>query len=187
MMDHYHRQNDNYYDYSYVGGAAQDSPNSTLWDLDSESLITPSYLRSQSEVYNQTAIQREVSYESGYSGDWTDDQHVTTEPQQAYEVLNWFPHQDLQSAESDGGCWEFPDVTFDPVHTYQQVVEQVAENKGKSGSTSSDESSHQVKLPSGNFKAVQQLLLCKTCKDMSTTCIANLTQLKENKRSFAFP
>lgn len=173
MMDHCHRQQ-----YDYQSDNHYESPNATLWDLDSSSLVVPSYLNPLPHVYNQTAIQREASYESGCSGDdrwpvdWLADEQSAQWPSESQvqptpyspEVPFWFPQQDPHSAEPERTCWQFPG-TFDATRVDQQVaVDQVGDvtAPGASGSTSSDESSHQVKLPSGTSRS-RRSLHCAIC------------------------
>lgn len=141
-------------DYHYADGHE-----STLWDLDSASLVLPSYYDPPSEAYNHSTIQRETSYESAYSSeDCLVDSYYEDPTQWPGQVPCWFPQQqpEMNSAGSgEGGQWEFPEVAFvDQGEPHQQVAEPAADDARRDGSPSSDESTQQVQLPSGQFYVI---------------------------------
>ena len=156
--------------YQSTGGghlynSQESSSGSTLWDLDSSSLITPEYLPPSVDGYvnrhqqQGDTMRREISEESGYqtavdegssSWDWSaEDYHHQVWssdefPPQQYNQINdavcWLQQQQPTS-------WGIPDDT--PIQSTSSYEETSYTVTGRSESTSSDDS-NQVSVPSGN-------------------------------------
>lgn len=160
---------------------SEDSPSSTLWDMDNYSLIVPDYQSAEYAGYYQQqtpveTVRREISEESGYqtaadegSSSWASDWHIDDQPNHqgwssecTSSEHNTAPDNQFTNEVScwfQQPTWDVPEVftttptTNNPYPT--TVINDKAEYSatGRSESTSSEDSSvSDVCVPSGNIK-----------------------------------
>ncbi len=148
----------------HLYNSQESSSSSTLWDLDSSSLIVPEYLTPSAEYANRqqlgdTSMRREISEESGYqtaidegssswASDWpTDDYNHHWSKTEAQHQENQIDDAMCWLQQQQPTTWAFPDDTpIQPTSSYEATSSYTV--TGRSESTSSDDS-NQVSVPSG--------------------------------------